>query len=194
MSSQLSGCSIINKIEFVERFQMGHVIQGVCGVGVHRKPDVRKFFADGGDVVEIFAGLDFQLDALIAAAKFFFDAFDQRGRIFPNAERNAAGNFVQRAAEEFGERNTLDLGFRVPQGIFHAALGHFVAANVAPSARENRRRGHVFPTTYRSDEIGKDIPGRVGGFGIVAGRFPAVTSPQPLTPSATTSTNMMRRS
>ena len=88
------------QLELIELTQVRGVFEAIGRVGVDGKKDVRKFLADCGDVIEVFAGFDFQLDALIAAAQFFFDAANKGLRTLANAERDAAGNFIQCAAIE----------------------------------------------------------------------------------------------
>src|SRR5438477_8860057 len=56
------------QIEFVELCEVIGVGETVSGVRIHRKQNVRERAAYRSHIVQIFSRLDFQLDALIAAA------------------------------------------------------------------------------------------------------------------------------
>ena len=86
------------QIEIIKSFKMGDVVEAICRIRVHRQADVGELFADGGHEVIVLAGFNFQLDALVAAAKFFLDSLQQRLRIFSYAQRDTSSNFIPRAA------------------------------------------------------------------------------------------------
>ena len=56
------------QIEFVELCEVIGVGETVSGVRIHRKQNVRERAAYRSHIVQIFSRLNFQLDALIAAA------------------------------------------------------------------------------------------------------------------------------
>ncbi len=147
------------------------ILGAIGGVGVDGKLDAGEILANALDLQEIFAGLDFELDALVAGGEFFFDGVRKFvGRIF-YADGNAAGDFLLRAADEFPQRNIFEFGFRVPDGIFDGGLGHIVPADLG-KARPDFGSGGELLAFQHGPEVGEeDVPGGFGVFGRVEGIF-----------------------
>src|SRR5882672_4490193 len=63
--------------KLVEAFEVINVVESIGGVCVYGERCARKSFANRADILKIFSGLDFQLDALIAGIDFHRDFFAQ---------------------------------------------------------------------------------------------------------------------
>ena len=125
-----------HQVEFVQTFQTRRVGQRVGGVGVGHQQDVGKALAHLAHHVDVPAGLDLHLDALIAGRQLGFDLLQKlRDRIL-NADRNAARDLAPRAAADvLVERLAEHARFQIPDRDFQAAARHQVAANVRAFAR-----------------------------------------------------------
>ena len=66
-----------HQVVIVELAQVVGVGQGVGGIGVHHQLDGRKTFAHLAHGVDIVAGLDLHLDALVAGGQFRLDFLEQ---------------------------------------------------------------------------------------------------------------------
>src|SRR2546422_3273625 len=53
-----------------------------------------------------------------------------------NADRNAARDFVERAADKFRQAQTPLLRFNIPERVFKGGLGHVVTADGAKARRD----------------------------------------------------------
>src|SRR6266852_8268371 len=78
------------------------------------------------------------------------------------------------------KRNAFELCRGIPQRVFNATLGHFMAANPSHQGRKFRSFYYAPSDHGRSDEIGNHMPRGIGGLGVVGRRFGRCD----LTPSA----------
>src|SRR5262249_156975 len=69
------------------------------------------------------------------------------------------------------ERNTSLLRLNVPESVFYAGLGHLVPANAVHQRRKFRGCAEAFANYGRSNEVGNNVPGGIGGLGIVKWSF-----------------------
>src|SRR6266576_2330762 len=72
--------------ELIEPPKVLAVAKTVGGIRIDGEQDVFEFRPNGGDEIEILAGLDFEFDALVSASQFFGDLADQRCRCLADAE------------------------------------------------------------------------------------------------------------
>src|SRR5213592_2524072 len=159
---------------------MGDIIQAVSRVGVNRKQDPRKFLPYSSYEFVILTGLDFQFDSLITACQLFFHSLHECLGGFANAERNATGNFVDCATQMLIERHAAELSFDIPQRIFNAAFGHFMATDMAHQSGELRCCGNTLADENRRKEVGQNMPSGVRGFRVI----PRSLASRDLAPSA----------
>src|ERR1051326_8334728 len=122
------------QVEGIEFPQMIGISRRVGRIRVHRQHEFWKLLTHSGDKLKVFAGFDFELDALVPAVKFLLDLVDERQRIGTNAQRDSAGNLVTSASHEPPKWNSLLLRLNIPKGVLDASFRHGVAAN----AREQR--------------------------------------------------------
>jgi hypothetical protein len=156
---------------------------------------LREPLAQRGHRLDVFARLNLNFDALVAGAQFLFHLGDKLFDRGLNPDRNAARNLDARPADQLPERHILLFRFRVPDGRFHSGPGHFVAANPRQQIEHLRRRPEFRVAQNRPDVVRNDVPAPSHGLvGIERVLSPAVTSPQPLVPSTSTSTSRIRRS
>ena len=162
-----------DEVEGVELLQKGRVFEAISGVGVGHQADAREALAERADRLDIVARLDFDFDALVAGGESFFHFCNQRGGGRLDSDRNAAGNFVARAAEKFGERQIFLLGLGVPERGFERGFGHVVAAHGREQVPHFRSGGDFFSFQQRPKMIAQNQPGGfhrfVGIEGIFAG-------------------------
>src|SRR5256885_4942566 len=147
---------------------MGDIIQAVCRVGINREQYPRKFLSHSSYEFVILSWLDFQFDSLITACQLFFHSLHECLGGFAYAERNATGNFFNRAAQMLIERDAAELSFDIPQRIFNTAFGHFMATDMAHQSGELRRFGNTLADEDRRKEIGQNMPSGVRGFRVVS--------------------------
>src|ERR1051326_5103711 len=111
---------------------------GICrrvgGIGIDRQHKPWKPLTHSGDKLKVFAGFDFELNALVPAVEFLLDLVDQRRRSGANAQRDSAGNLVACTSHQPPKRNPLLLRLNIPKGVLDAGFGHEVAAD----ARQQR--------------------------------------------------------
>src|SRR5207245_1805646 len=101
-------------------------------------------FANAFEDLRVPAWLDFHLDAPVPCGDLTLDFFEQIFDGVLDANRDAAGDFVERAADQPRQRQALAPGLEVPASVFERRLGHVVAAD-RPEALGQCRRG--FPLT-----------------------------------------------
>src|SRR6202012_1280076 len=147
------------------------VVERVGRVGVNHQFNFGEVLAKTLHLLEIFAGLDLDLDALVAGIEFFFYGGGERVERIFNSNRNACGDFSARAAEKLPERNALLLSFGVPDGGFQRALGHIVAADEFEVVVNVGGSGEVFVFDEWPEMIAENGPSRFDGFGAVVGTF-----------------------
>src|SRR5215469_11059774 len=151
------------QIELIELAQLLEFVERVGGVRVDAQQDVRPAGAHFLEDVEIPAGLDLQLDAPIAGIEFSLNFLQQLlGRIL-NANRDAAGDFLARTAQQLPQGQLAGRGLRIPEGVFQRGLSHTVSAHP-------RHQGGSFPTLLErtSQEHGSQV---------VLGRHPGAFNP-----------------
>ena len=120
-----------HQVKIVELAQMVGIGQRVGGVGVGHQLDGGKALAHLAHHVDIPAGLDLHLDALVAGGQLALDLLEQLRHGILNADGDAAGNFAARAAADLlPQRHAFLPRFQVPNGRFQAAARHVVAADV----------------------------------------------------------------
>jgi hypothetical protein len=159
--------------EIVELLEERRVGECVGGIGVGHEPNARKFFAESTDKGDVLAGLDFDLDALIAGGKFAFDFSEQIRDRRLQADRDAAGNFRARAAEKFPERKGFLLRFDIPESGFESGFGHVMAANRREEI-EDFGGGSEFPALEDGKKIvAENVPGGFDGFVGIVRVFPS---------------------
>ena len=74
------------QIEIVESPQPFSVARGVGGVRIDGQLNVRKRSSHCRDKLDVLAGLDLQLDALVAAPQFFLHGLNQQLRVLADAQ------------------------------------------------------------------------------------------------------------
>ena len=65
------------------------------------------------------------------------------------------------------------LGFRIPQGIFHPGLRHFMAAKSCEQRGQLRSGLNLLPDQHGGDVIADDVPCGIGRFRVEQGTFHA---------------------
>ena len=129
-SSSGSGCSMSSRSKASSLARCSASWRGVGGVGVDLQGHIGSDqVADGGDRLEVEAGLDLQLDADVAVVEVAGDRGQQGvdGRV--DADADAARDAVALDAEEVGERAVLGAQLGVEHGHLQRRLGHRVAAD-----------------------------------------------------------------
>ena len=132
-----------HQVEVVELLEMGGVGQRVGGVGVGHELDAGEALAHAADDVDVPAGLDLHLDALVAGGELGLDLLEELLDGVLDADGDAAGDFAARAgADGLPERLVARAGEEVPDGGFESAARHVVAADVG-GQREDVVRGEI---------------------------------------------------
>ena len=155
--------------ELVELGEMAGVGQRIRGVRIDHQRHVAEALADVLHCGEIPAGLDLDLDPLIAGGELPVNLLAELIEAVLNPDRDAGGNPRTRAAEHRAERLALDAGIEIPGCHLDRGLRHVVTAN---------RREHIEDFTGmleatadhpRRDELGDDVPRGFGGLAAVEG-------------------------
>src|SRR2546430_10304956 len=147
------------------------VFEAISGIGVHGEKNVWKFLADCADEIQVFPGLDLQLDALISTVEFLFDGVEQCMRTIANSKRNATGNFFFCPTQQFQERKSLLLALDVPQRVLNPSLGHVMATNSVNQGGKFTSSRYVLSHDHRRNKVRDNVPCRVRGLGVVGRRF-----------------------
>ena len=142
---------------------MVDVGQGVGGVGVGHQLDGGEALAHLADHVDIPAGLDLHLDALVAGGEFGLDLFEQLRDGILNADGDAAGDFAPRAAADLlPQRHAVAARFQVPDGDFESAARHVVAADVRGQRVDVRGAGEIACRARAARRNREDEPDGIG--------------------------------
>src|SRR6185503_17783132 len=98
---------------------MRGVSESVSRIGVGHQQNIGKFVAHLTNYVDVPAGLDLDLDALVAGVDFGLNLFEKLRDGILNADGDAAGDVGSRAPTDLlRERNTGAAGFEIPHGGF----------------------------------------------------------------------------
>src|SRR5450759_3984266 len=158
--------------KIVQLAQVVGVGQGVGGVGVGHQLDRGETFAHAADHIDVPAGLDLHLDALIARGQFDLDFFEQLLHRILYADGDAAGNLAARAAADLApQRDAVHARFQVPDGGFQSAARHVVAPDVGGQGEDVFGSVERFAEHARRDVIVQDAPGGGGPLFVVEGVF-----------------------
>src|ERR1035437_3318238 len=161
-----------HQVKIVQLAQVLGVGQGVGGVGVGHQLDRRETFAHAAAHVDVPAGLDLHLDALIAGGEFDFDFFEQLLHGILYADGDAAGNLAARAgADLLPQRDAVHTRFQVPDGVSQAAARHVVTADVFGQGEDVFGGIQRFAEHARGDVIVENAPGGGGPLLVVEGVF-----------------------
>src|ERR1035437_8062059 len=161
-----------HEVKIVQFAQVLGVGEGVGGVGVGHQLDRGETFAHAADHIDVPAGLDLHLDALIARGEFHLDFLQQLLHGILNADGDAAGNLAARAAADLlPQRDTVLARFQVPDGGFQSAARHVVAADVGGQGEDVFGSLDRFAEHARGDLIVQDAPGGGGPLLVVEGVF-----------------------
>src|SRR5258708_14591474 len=122
------------------------------------------------DHVDIPAGLDLHLDALVAGRELGLNLTQQLRRGVLDADRNTARNLAPSAsADMLPERLAAEAGLEIPHGRFEPAARHVVAADGCEKQRNLVRVLERDIENTRDDEVAQQKPGGVGPFLVVEG-------------------------
>ena len=186
MSCSGSGCSIEQQVVVVESAEVGAVGAAVGGVGVDLERGVgADQVADRGDLLDVVARLDLQLDPDVAVVDVALHGGEQLVDRVVDADAHPARDAGGGGAEEVGERAVLRPELGVEDGHLERALGHRMAVQLgeAGSRRRRLRAGRRPPAGGAgggSSRAGRRRRTR----GSSSGRSSATHSPQPSVRSA----------
>src|SRR5690349_4648162 len=153
-----------HQTEAVQQFEMLDVGESIRRVRVSHQLDVWKLTANQIQDLDVPAGPDLHLNALVSSHDLSADFFQQFFRRVLDAYGYAAGDLLSCSAEQHGQRNPFPLRLNIPQRIFERRLGHVVAADGAKLLGEISRGTPGFLECPRNQEIAKDVPGGVRRF------------------------------
>ncbi len=156
----------------VELVQFGQVVgvgQVIDAVGIHLELELGPGVAHGARRFDVPTGLDLELDTLVAVPQVGVDHLEQGVDVLLDADADADGHTVARAAQHLGEAYTARLAKEVPRRKFQPGLGHAVAAHFGKRGRDIFRSLQVGFEQHGGQKILLDGPDGVGVFFVVKG-------------------------
>src|SRR5579872_7232517 len=151
---------------------MRGVSESVSRIGVGHQQNIGKCVAHLADHIDVPAGLDLDLDTLVAGVDFGLNLFEKLRDGILNADGDAAGDVGSRAsADLLSERNTGAAGFEIPHSGFETAPSHVMAADVFGAPIDFVGALEIVMQNARRYVIGENGPDGCGPLLVIEGMF-----------------------
>src|SRR5579871_143735 len=147
------------EVESVKLLQVVDLVERISGIGIATEHDLRPACADFLEDLNVPARFALDLDSAVARVQLGLDFLQQLLVRVLYANGNATRNFFLRSAQQLPQRDVARLRFRIPQRIFHRALGHAMAAHFAEQSNGLARAINIFSQKRRSKIALRGIPG-----------------------------------